>query len=103
MKAIRCLVEQMNEELDDARKYVHGALRYKGSNKSLSEVYLTLGKEELNHFVRLHDQASQIIEEARQEGKQPPASMMELYNYEHDKAMDNYAEIKVLIDSAKNS
>lgn len=101
MMVIRNLVEQMNEELEDAKKYAHCALKYRTSKKALSDTYLSLGKEELTHFTRLHDQVSQIIEDARQKGNQPPASMMELYNYEHDKAMDCYAEIRVLIESIK--
>lgn len=98
---IRCLVEQMDEELEDAKRYVRNAIEYRSSRKALSDVYLSLGKEEVSHFLRLNDQASQIIEAARQANKMPSAAMMELYNYEHDKIMSAYAEIKVLIDSVK--
>lgn len=101
MMVIRCLVEQMNEELEDAKKYTQYAIKYRSSRKALSDTYLTLGKEELGHFLRLNDQASQVIEAARQAGKVPSSSMMELYNYEHDKIMDAYACTKVLIESIK--
>lgn len=98
---IRQLVEHMNEELDDAKKYAQCAMECRSSRKALSDLYLSLGKEELSHFLRLVDQASQIIEAARQADKAPSAAMMELYNYEHGKVMESYSQIKVLLDSIK--
>ncbi len=91
----------MNEELEDAKRYAQCAIKYRSSRKALSDTYLTLGKEELGHFLRLNDQASQIIEAARQAGKAPAPSMMELYDYEHNKIMDAYACTKVLVESIK--
>lgn len=50
---IRCLVEYMNEELDDAKKYVEAAGGSK--DKTLAATYLTLAGEEIGHFTKLHD------------------------------------------------
>lgn len=47
---IRCLVEYMNEELDDAKKYVEAAGGSK--DKTLAATYLTLAGEEIDHFTK---------------------------------------------------
>ena len=96
---IRCLVEYMNEELDDAKKYVEAAGGSK--DKTLAATYLTLAGEEIGHFTKLHDQASRLIEEARSKGTTLPAGMMELYNYEHKKLIERMAAIKVMMDTVK--
>lgn len=95
MMVIRCLVEYMNEELDDAKKYVEAA------GETLAATYLTLAGEEIGHFTKLHDQASRLIEEARSKGTTLPAGMMELYEYEHNKLIERMAAIKVMMETVK--
>ena len=49
MKQIKELAEYMQEEIHDACKYIKIALRYKGIDTALADMYYTLSRQELDH------------------------------------------------------
>lgn len=96
MKAIVDLLRNMDEELADARKYANLAVCPK-LDEQLMETYVSLGKEELNHFNRLYDQANRIC--VSEEGPTKVAS--EICSYMLERQLNEYSEIKILLDSIK--
>lgn len=101
MLVIKDLVEEIYEEIDGARKYAENALRLKDKDKSLSEMYIGMAKEELGHMNRLHDQVVRIISEYRVSSGEVPKGMEEIYEWQHQKIIKCSAEVKVLIEGYK--
>lgn len=98
MKIIKKLSEYIEEEIGDAEKYAECALKTKQDYPQVSELFYMLSGEELTHMERLHQQVKTLIEEYRQEKGEPPKEMMAIYNFLHEKFIDEVKGIKILQD-----
>lgn len=94
MQIIKKLSEMIDEELADSRRYIVCAEKYKGTDDDLAKLFYQLSVEELGHARMLHDSVVGKIEEYRKEKGEPPALMMEFYDYVHEQEIEDTAEIK---------
>lgn len=60
-----------------------------------------MGTQELSHVDTLHEQAVRLIQVQRSEGKEIPAGMQAVWDWEHSHMMDRVARIKVLLETAR--
>lgn len=97
MKAIKHIIENIQEELEGAEHYAKLATQYKDTDKSLADTYVRLAEVELGHVNSLHDQAVRMIKEYKMSGKESPVSMQAVWDWEHKKAVDTTAMVKQLI------
>lgn len=97
MKIIKKLEDQIGSEIHDAKGYAKCALRHKEDNPALAELYYALANEEMDHMQRLHKQVVSIIENYRKEKGEPPAEMLAVYNYVHEKHIEKAKDVKILI------
>ena len=88
----------MEEEVVDARKYAKCSRKFKETDPELSRTFAQLANEELSHMERLHTQAERIIKQYRESHGDPPAAMMAIYDYLHDKQIEKVAEVKMLLN-----
>ena len=95
MRIIKCLAEQIEDELGDAEKYIDLAIRWKGEEQRAADLFYELSIEEMAHMDRLHRVAMDRIAKHRAEKGEPPAEMMAVWNYIHEKNMAKAAEIRV--------
>ena len=86
----------IEEELEDAEKYAKHALRFKESNPTLAKTFYDLSTDEMRHMGLLHDEVKKMIEAHRKEKGEPPQPMQAIYDYLHQKHIDEAAEIKIL-------
>ncbi len=93
MEIIKQLSEQIDDELDDAHKYIKKALKEKEKYPQIADVYYRLSNEEMSHVDLLHGAAVAKINEIRQTQEVPPA-MQAVYDYLHQKQIDKAAKIK---------
>lgn len=102
MLLIKKLEDQIGEELHDAKKYIKCALKYKDDHKDLADVYYWLSQEEMGHADKLHKVVVNEIETYRKKEGEPPAEMLAVYNYLHEKEIDKAKEIKTMWDMYKS-
>ena len=86
----------VSEEIGDARKYAESALKHKEDMPKLADLFYRLSTEEMTHMAALHDAVAEIIADYRKEHGDPPESMLAVYNYLHEKQIDDAAEVKAM-------
>ena len=64
MVLISKLSDMIEEELDDAEKYIRCAMTYKDERPSLSATFYKLSTEEIGHANTLHEQVVALITSA---------------------------------------
>ena len=96
MKIIRKLSERITEEIEDAKHYAQCALKYRKDHRSLADTMFQISQEEVRHADMIHEEVVKIINEYRATNGEPPAIMLQLYDYMHQKSIASMNEVKVL-------
>jgi rubrerythrin len=103
MKLIRDLEEYIDDEIHDIKKYAKMAAQVKAEYPTLAQVLYNISVQEDAHQAAIHNEVVKIIEEHRRQHGEPPAAMMAVYDYLHQKSIDKLAEARVYQDLYKNS
>lgn len=100
MEIIKSIVTKIDDELEDAEKYIKCAYKVKAEHPQLAEVYYNLSLEEMKHMTLLHDQVVRIINEYKKTNE-VPVGMQTLYDYVHEREIKWAAKIKAKQDAYK--
>lgn len=95
MKIIEKLSERMEDEMEDARKYIECAMKWKEEDILLAKMYADMSTDELKHAMMLHENSVRLINEYKQSGEEVPPEMKAVYDYLHEKHMEKYNAIKL--------
>lgn len=101
MKLVKDIVEQINEELDSAKLYIKSASKYKSEYPQIANMYYEMSLTEMTHVDKLHGSVVSLINEMKAKGVEIDPKMMAIYEYEHNKAMEEATEIKVMQEMFK--
>ena len=100
MQIIKSIVSKIDDELEDADKYIRCAYKVKDTYPTLAETYYKLSLEEMKHMTMLHDQVVAIINDYKK-NNEVPAGMQVLYDYVHEREIKWASKIKAKQDSFK--
>ena len=101
MKELKEVIRDIGEILDSAEMYAKEAVKHKTQYPSLAGVYCRIAQDDLSHVDMLHKQAVVMIEEKKRDGHEVPASMQAIWDWEHEKMMDETADVKRLLEMYK--
>ena len=96
MKLIQKFTELIEDELESAENYIRMAIKHKEDNPKLAKALADISNDELRHMGILHDEVVEVIAEHRRTAGEPPASMLAVYNYLHERHIDKANKIKML-------
>ena len=101
MKLIKELTERIEEEIDGAEEYVKEAIKLKHEHPSLAKTLYDISNQEMSHIDMLHAEVVKLIEEHRRTHDEPPAPMMAVYQYLHERHIDKVNNIRMLQNEYK--
>lgn len=96
MKIIKCLSEDIECTLDIAEENAKKALMYKEEYPIAAKGFYTKSIMLMDSIKPLHEAVVSIIESYRKEKGEPPEPMMAVYNYMHERQINQAVSIKAL-------
>jgi rubrerythrin len=101
MLFLKKIIEKIDEELEDAESYAEMALEHQASDEDIADIFCKIAEQEIGHMNMLHGIVVKIIDRHKKEGKEVPVAMQAIWDYEHEKMIDNAKEVKMLISMYK--
>lgn len=96
MKVIKCLSESIESTLDMAEDNIKSAIKYKEEFPVAAKAFYTQSLTLMDSIKGQHDAVATIIGEYRKEKGDPPAPMMAIYDYMHERHINKAAAIRSL-------
>lgn len=96
MKIIKMIVGYIGEELEGAEEYAKKALLYKDEHPDIAKVFYEMSLQEMHHVDMMHSEVVKIIEKHRREKGDPPAMMLSIWEYHHERFIEEAKEIRIL-------
>lgn len=103
MKAIRTIIDHMNDTLDEAHDYYKDYVMYKDDFPKVANTSLEMAQTHLMLYNKWHEVVVSLISDYKMKNGEVPKVMQELYDYEHKKIVEEYDEIAYKIKNAKSS
>lgn len=96
MKIIECISNDIETTMDLAEDNIKKAIMYKLDYPIASKSYYNKSVVLMDSIKPQHDSVVALIESYRKEKGEPPAPMMAIYNYMHERHINKAAAIKTL-------
>ena len=96
MEVIKDLSEHIEKELDCAECYILAATKINDEYPAVAQTCYALSMNAMDNMKKLHDAAAAIITDYRKEKGEPPAPMLVIYDYLHEKHIAKAAQIKAM-------
>lgn len=93
------VVDDMLDELHDAKHRIKNAYNYKSDYPEISKREYEIAIQELAHAEKDHASAVELIAKYKREKGDPPAFMLEIWEEKHNHYIEKHARIKCMIDT----
>ena len=94
MRQIQIIKDHMSDTLHEINEYYRDYVIYKDIEPTYAKVALDLANTHLAIYDKLHNSVVDMINKYKATGKEIPPSMMEKWNYMHQRLVEEYEEIK---------
>lgn len=101
MKELKEIIADIDSILDDAEMYAKESVKHKTQYPSLAGTYCRIAQDDLAHAEMLHKHAVEMIENKKKTGEEAPALMQAVWDFEHERYIDDVADVKRLIEMYK--
>lgn len=98
MKIIKCMSEDIEATMDMAEDNIKQAIMNKQDYPVAARAYYNKSVTLMDAIKAQHDAVVALIEGYKKEKGEPPAPMMAIYNYMHERQINKAAAIKNLQD-----
>lgn len=96
MEVIKCMCEDIENTMTIAGNNVRKAIEYKESYPIAAKVFYNKSVVLMESIKSLHDGVVALIKAYREEKGEPPVPMMAVYNYLHERSINEAALVKNL-------
>lgn len=103
MKIIKDMIKKSEDTLDEIEWYAEKAIHMKSTEKNIADIYIKIAEMHVDIFKMLHDKMVYVIDEYKRQGHEPPKEMLVIWDYEHEKLMKEFSEVKFMIEDYKKS
>lgn len=94
MRLIRDLSERIEDEIKGVKIYAKMAIEVKEEHPVLADMLYSISRQESEHVSKLHDGVASLITEFRRDKGEPPKEMLAVYEYLHEKHIDDFNDAK---------
>ena len=99
MKMIANIIDDMMEELNDAKHRIKNAYNYKSEYPEIAKREYEIAVQELAHAEKDHTSAVELVTKYRKEKGEPTEYMAEIWEEKHSHYIDKHARVKCMIDT----
>jgi hypothetical protein len=103
MRILTELIDKAEDTLDEIFFYGTKALHLKSDMKQLADTFNKIAQMHVEIYGMLHTQMVNLINEKRKSGAEPPVSMIEVWNYEHERLIKEFSEAKTIVEEYNKS
>jgi hypothetical protein len=103
MKILKNLIEKADSTLEEIEWYAEKAHGLKDEHRQLADTYIKISEMHVSIYNMLHERMVSLINEEKAKGVKPPESMIEYWEYIHEKLVKEMLESKYLIEEYKKS
>lgn len=97
MHRLTRIIEQIHEEASSCAEYAMYASEMRESDRSLADTYMSIAKQELEHFEKLEAQGSRLL--TTYESEYPnDVFTREFYTYQKERALNCAAKAKIIME-----
>lgn len=96
MTIIKKIADMIEDELEGAEHYAKCAVKWKEEHPTLAKTFYDISTDEVRHVNLLHGEVVNIIETHRKTHGEPPANMLAIWEYVHEKHIEKMNEVKML-------
>ena len=96
MVVIKCMSEDIEKTLDMAEENIKKAIEYKEMYPVAAKAFYTKSIQLMDGLTGMHEAVVTLIKNYRADNGEPPAPMLAIYNYMHERHMNQAALIKNL-------
>jgi hypothetical protein len=97
MKAIQVVISHLHDTLEEAHEYYRDFVIFKDSFPKVANTALEMAQTHLNLYNKWHEVVVYLINDYKSKGNEIPPVMKSMYDYEHQKLVEEYDELSYKI------